>query len=107
MSTHPALVEGRVAVVTGAASGIGLAAARRFAAIGMKVCLADLSAEALARAAEEVAAVAPHGQKAVIGVPTDVSRMDQIEALREAAFALGEVTVLMNNAGTAPGGGPW
>ena len=41
MSTHPALVEGRVAVVTGAASGIGLAAAKRFAAMGLKVCMAD------------------------------------------------------------------
>jgi NAD(P)-dependent dehydrogenase (short-subunit alcohol dehydrogenase family) len=52
MSNHPALAEGRAAVVTGAASGIGLAAARRFAAIGMRVCLADLSLQALQAAAE-------------------------------------------------------
>jgi NAD(P)-dependent dehydrogenase (short-subunit alcohol dehydrogenase family) len=108
MSNHPALAEGRVAVVTGAASGIGLAAARRFAAMGMRVCMADLSAPALEAAAAEVAAASPKGAAAVTAVPTDVSRLDQVEKLRDAAYgAFGEVAVLMNNAGTAPGGGPW
>jgi NAD(P)-dependent dehydrogenase (short-subunit alcohol dehydrogenase family) len=50
MTQHPALAEGRVAVITGGASGIGFAAAKRFAALGMKICLADLSEEALDRA---------------------------------------------------------
>jgi NAD(P)-dependent dehydrogenase (short-subunit alcohol dehydrogenase family) len=105
---HPALQPGRVAVITGAASGIGLAAAERFAAMGLNLVLADLSAGALATAASRVAAASPQGGSAVITVPTDISRLDQVQALRDAAYArFGEVAILMNNAGTAPGGGPW
>ena len=58
MSQHPAFTEGRVAVITGAASGIGLAAAQRFAAMGMRVCLADLGGDALQAATATVAKAA-------------------------------------------------
>ena len=58
---HPALTPDAVAVVTGGASGIGLAAASRFAAAGLRVCIADLGAERLAAAAAALAAAAPGG----------------------------------------------
>jgi NAD(P)-dependent dehydrogenase (short-subunit alcohol dehydrogenase family) len=99
---HPALTEGRAAVITGGASGIGLAAAKRFASLGMKICLADLSQDALDRAEAEMPGAT------VITVPTDVSKMDEVFRLKERAYAaFGRVAVLMNNAGTSPGGGPW
>ena len=108
MSQHPALTEGRVAVITGAAGGIGLAAARRFAAMGLRVCLCDLQGSALEKAAETVVAAARRGNSDVMAVPTDVSDRQAVERLKDAVHErFGEVAVLMNNAGTAPGGGPW
>ncbi|QQS13082.1 MAG: SDR family NAD(P)-dependent oxidoreductase [Rhodospirillales bacterium] len=104
MTTHPAIAPGRAAVITGGASGIGLAAAKRFVAAGMKVCVADLDPAALDKAVTEIAA--PAGT--VLAVPTDVSKIEDMRRLKEKAYdAFGEVAVLMNNAGTAPGGGPW
>ncbi len=89
-------IEGKVAVVTGAASGMGRAMADTFAAAGMKVVLADIEQAPLSNA---VATIAATGAEA-IGVRTDVSKLDQIQALADAAVdAFGTVNVLCNNAG--------
>jgi NAD(P)-dependent dehydrogenase (short-subunit alcohol dehydrogenase family) len=92
---------GRVAVVTGAASGIGRALAERWAAEGMRVVMADIEKEPLAEAAD---ALRDKGSD-VLAVPTDVSDGAQVDALAEAARdAYGGVHVLCNNAGVAMGG---
>jgi NAD(P)-dependent dehydrogenase (short-subunit alcohol dehydrogenase family) len=105
---HPALTTGRVAVITGGASGIGLAAAKRFAGMGMKVCIADLDGPMLDQAAIEVGKLARGGAADVLAVATDVSQMDQVQRLKDAAYkAFGDVAILMNNAGVDGGGGPW
>ncbi len=104
-TTHPALTPGRVAVITGAAKGIGLAAARRLAAGGLKLCLADDDGEALGRAGAELAAIAPGGAAGVRLVPGDVARPDDVRRLKGAAFELGDVALVMNNAGVGRGGG--
>ena len=92
----------RVAVVTGAASGIGRAMAERFAAEGMKVVLADIEEEALAKAESEMKA----GGATVIAVRTDVSRAADVEALAaKTVDGFGAVHVVCNNAGVGPAKG--
>ena len=102
--SHPALIAGAVAVVTGGAAGIGLAAATRFAQLGLHVCIADLGEERLARAAEFVASASPNGAASVMTMAVDVASIEDLRRL-EAAVAerFGGVDVLMNNAGIQPG----
>jgi NAD(P)-dependent dehydrogenase (short-subunit alcohol dehydrogenase family) len=89
-------VRGKVAVITGAASGIGLGMARCFSSEGMKVVLADIEQGALDGAVEELKGAGHE----VIGARTDVSKLADIEALAEAAVqTFGGVHVLCNNAG--------
>ena len=101
---HPVLVPGAVAIVTGGAAGIGLAAAKAFARLGLKVAIADLGAERLAKAAEEIASASPDGAADVMTCECDVSRPEDLRRLEsEVLGRLGSIDVLMNNAGIQPG----
>ncbi|MGF1597169.1 MAG: SDR family NAD(P)-dependent oxidoreductase [Acidimicrobiales bacterium] len=91
-------LDGRTAVVTGAASGMGYAFAEAFLGQGMRVVVADVEAPALAAAGERLAAVG--GADAVLTVETDVADPDSVIALRDAAIErFGRINVLCNNAG--------
>src|SRR5262249_40722005 len=95
---------GKVAVVTGAASGIGLALSRRLGADGMRVMLADIEEPALAAAAQALTAEGIETATAV----TDVSDAASVDALAAATLRrFGAVHVVCNNAGVAGGGPSW
>src|SRR5215472_7382874 len=90
----------KVAVVTGAASGIGRALAEKSAQEGMKIVLADVEESPLKQAEAELKA----GGAPVLAVCTDVSRADEVEALARKTFdTYGAVHLLFNNAGVVAG----
>jgi NAD(P)-dependent dehydrogenase (short-subunit alcohol dehydrogenase family) len=96
--THPAIAAGNIAVITGAADGIGLAAAHRLASLGMTVVLSDIDADKLSAARD---AVGGHA----VAIQADVSDRASVQALADQVVGLGTpVSVLMNNAGTGRGG---
>lgn len=101
--THPALAAGRTAVITGAASGIGFAAARKLVGMGLNVVMADRSAETLRQAAAQL------GSNAIRTEVVDVARPEDLARLHAAATAsFGEVNLLMNNAAVGDNPGkPW
>ncbi len=103
MSVRDVFEPGRTAVITGSADGIGLAAARRFATMGLNVVMADLGGDRLWQAANEVRQIAR--EAAVEAVPVDVADPAQMIRLRERAFErFGDTAILMNNAGIGGGG---
>jgi NAD(P)-dependent dehydrogenase (short-subunit alcohol dehydrogenase family) len=98
------LSAGKVAVVTGAASGIGFALAERFARSGLNVVLADIEQDALEAAEQKIVT---HGVK-TLAVPTDVSDEAAVHALARAAVdRFGSVHVVCNNAGVVSNADPW
>jgi NAD(P)-dependent dehydrogenase (short-subunit alcohol dehydrogenase family) len=101
---HAAMSPNNVAVITGGASGIGLAAAMRFASLGMRVCIADLGAGRLASAKAKISSVAPGGVADVMAMAVDVSRIEDVSGLETAVRKrFGGTDILMNNAGIQPG----
>jgi len=94
----------KVAVITGAASGIGRGIAQRCAQEGMKVILADIEEEALIQTEKEMEAAGA----SVLAVLTDVSQASDVEVLRQKTLdAFGAVHLLCNNAGVGAGGSIW
>jgi NAD(P)-dependent dehydrogenase (short-subunit alcohol dehydrogenase family) len=101
---HPVMSANNVAVVTGGASGIGLAAAMRFVRSGMKVCVVDLGADRLKAAEAKLSSAAPGGAADIMAVAVDVSSLDNVKQLENAVRQrFGGTDILMNNAGIQPG----
>ena len=93
-----------VAVITGGASGIGLAAAMRFARLGMKICIADLDSNRLAEAEARISSVSPGAAANIMAAAVDISRIEDVSELETAVRErFGGTDILMNNAGIQPG----
>ena len=102
--SHPALTPDAVAVITGGAAGIGLAAATRLARLGLRICIADLGEDRLSRAAEALSAASPWGAVNVLTVAADVSSVDEVKRMESAVRQrFGGTDILINNAGVQPG----
>lgn len=96
---HSVFAAQNTAVITGSASGIGLATAKKLASLGMNIVLADLPGDKLEAAASAVAGFAPDGQNTVLAIPTDVANIQQLIELEEKATErFGPIHFLMNNA---------
>jgi len=106
MASQHIISSGHVAVVTGAASGIGKAICRRLAENGMTVCLVDLPGKDLDEATTEIKSTAADGEAAVMAIPTDIADPDQIRSLHEDVMKhFGKAHVLVNNAVSRAGRG--
>ncbi|KAK0543788.1 hypothetical protein OC846_004009 [Tilletia horrida] len=105
-SIHPAIARGSVAVISGGASGIGLAAAKLWAKNGLSVVIADVDQNALSLAREEIQSAAADAKAVILAEHTDVSKKAEVEKLKEkviSTFPQSNITVLQANAGL---GGP-
>ncbi|WP_407177110.1 SDR family NAD(P)-dependent oxidoreductase [Bradyrhizobium sp. STM 3562] len=101
---HPVLAADNVAVITGGASGIGLAAALAFARLGMKICIADVGDARLREAETKLSSIAGGGGASVMAVATDVANAESVKQLEAAVRQrFGGTDLLMNNAGIQPG----
>jgi NAD(P)-dependent dehydrogenase (short-subunit alcohol dehydrogenase family) len=102
--SHPALSPNNVAVITGGAAGIGLAAAMAFVRLGLRVCIADVGEPRLSDAEAVLTKAAPGGAASVMTMVADVSNRDDIVRLEaRVRQQFGGTDVLMNNAGIQPG----
>jgi NAD(P)-dependent dehydrogenase (short-subunit alcohol dehydrogenase family) len=102
--SHPALSPNNVAVITGGAAGIGLAAAMAFVRLGLRVCIADVGEPRLSDAEAVLAKAAPGGAASVMTMVADVSNRDDMVRLEaRVRQQFGGTDVLMNNAGIQPG----
>ncbi len=104
--THAAFSPSNVAVITGGASGIGLAAARCFAAMSFRVCIVDIDDESLQKAADALVPIAGGTSSGILPISADVGRLEDVQRVAGSVQRhFGRVDVLMNNAGVQPGSG--